>query len=643
MKPRYFFLAVLWPVLLGAADVSWPNCSEALSAGRRSLDAGVPEAAAKAFEFVFATCGGGVFDSDVDQKFYLGLSRHLVGIQSDRPHDERIRLLSEAKVLYEDVIAQQPQRYAAVFNLGLVEAKLGNTAAARMLLQRAALGTRSSWYVAAYGRFLLGAGDVEGARREIEDAAERDPSSVEVQIAVFELALKSSRYVALSELDALSETWPRTLLIVAVRQLAERSWTDDEARRLWTMVVRALAAEPHEPSNFTTTPAGTIVASLARDKKNEAAAELLHLHVRPSQRSPYAWWAANPLTLAAFWKLVGVLGAEAERRSDVQTAYAYYYMLLTANPGGVSRAAVLNLARLYTVAGDSISLAGLDERYTPYFVNQASRLEAVSRLHYDYHREFGILYASLSRRGYAGDGGALRQSSNTDRAISHMTWAVEAAEKCIPRCGWEVVEPEPELLDLLAECQERVGKNSDAAANYVTALGLYVDQNNLTRARAVIQRIERTSNLREALSEKNRAIVSACASVTAPACAALSRLRAPQVADVEDKVTIPHRPLAPHQPTAAPRESIWARIMGFLSLSASVTAPGTSGVVTAVDGNTVTVAGANGQTTTYTLTSSTYVYNAAGSRANKMLLSNGQRVMVWSTADNTAVRINVEN
>ncbi len=75
----------------------------------------------------------------------------------------------------------------------------------------------------------------------------------------------------------------------------------------------------------------------------------------------------------------------------------------------------------------------------------------------------------------------------------------------------------------------------------------------------------------------------------------------------------------------------------------TVTAPGTAGVVTSVDGNTVTVAGANGQTTTYTLTSSTYVYNASGSRANKMLLSNGQRVQVWSKADNTAVRINIES
>jgi endonuclease YncB( thermonuclease family) len=86
-----------------------------------------------------------------------------------------------------------------------------------------------------------------------------------------------------------------------------------------------------------------------------------------------------------------------------------------------------------------------------------------------------------------------------------------------------------------------------------------------------------------------------------------------------------------------------ALVLLITAACASVTAPGTTGVVTSVDGNTVTIAGANGQSTTYTLTSSTYVYNASGSRANKMLLSNGQRVMVWSKADNTAVRINIES
>jgi hypothetical protein len=86
-----------------------------------------------------------------------------------------------------------------------------------------------------------------------------------------------------------------------------------------------------------------------------------------------------------------------------------------------------------------------------------------------------------------------------------------------------------------------------------------------------------------------------------------------------------------------------ALVLLITAACASVTAPGTTGVVTEVGDNTVTVAGANGQTTTYTLTSSTYVYNATGSRANKMLLTNGQRVMVWSKADNTAVRINIES
>jgi hypothetical protein len=80
----------------------------------------------------------------------------------------------------------------------------------------------------------------------------------------------------------------------------------------------------------------------------------------------------------------------------------------------------------------------------------------------------------------------------------------------------------------------------------------------------------------------------------------------------------------------------------LVTVACSVTAPGTTGTVTAVGDNTVTIAGANGQSTTYTLTSSTYVYNASGSRANQRFLTNGQRVMVWSRGE-TAVRINVES
>ena len=84
-------------------------------------------------------------------------------------------------------------------------------------------------------------------------------------------------------------------------------------------------------------------------------------------------------------------------------------------------------------------------------------------------------------------------------------------------------------------------------------------------------------------------------------------------------------------------------IVLIVAAACSVTTPGTTGVVTAVGDNTVTIAGANGQTTTYTLTSSTYVYNATGARSNQKFLSSGQRVMVWSKGENTAVRINVES
>jgi ABC-type Fe3+-hydroxamate transport system substrate-binding protein len=77
----------------------------------------------------------------------------------------------------------------------------------------------------------------------------------------------------------------------------------------------------------------------------------------------------------------------------------------------------------------------------------------------------------------------------------------------------------------------------------------------------------------------------------------------------------------------------------LVTACASTTAPGTTGVITAVNGNQITVA-AGDQTTTYTLVNRTNVYSPEGLLTQRSFLSQGQRVMVW--ADNgVAVRINV--
>ena len=72
-----------------------------------------------------------------------------------------------------------------------------------------------------------------------------------------------------------------------------------------------------------------------------------------------------------------------------------------------------------------------------------------------------------------------------------------------------------------------------------------------------------------------------------------------------------------------------------------VTAPGTKGVVTEVNGNTVSVAVAGGSPTTYTLTNRTLIYAPDGVETLRSYLSKGQRVLVWADGTN-AVRINIE-
>lgn len=78
----------------------------------------------------------------------------------------------------------------------------------------------------------------------------------------------------------------------------------------------------------------------------------------------------------------------------------------------------------------------------------------------------------------------------------------------------------------------------------------------------------------------------------------------------------------------------------LLAACASVTAPGTTGVVTELTPTSITVS-TNGQATTYTTTNRTNVYSVDGGLTQRNALSTGQRVMVW--ADGTAIsRINIE-
>lgn len=76
----------------------------------------------------------------------------------------------------------------------------------------------------------------------------------------------------------------------------------------------------------------------------------------------------------------------------------------------------------------------------------------------------------------------------------------------------------------------------------------------------------------------------------------------------------------------------------LLGACAAVT-PGTAGVVTDVNGNTVAVSVA-GQPTTYTLTNRSRIYATDGLETKRSSLTKGQRVMVWANGT-TVERINI--
>ena len=79
----------------------------------------------------------------------------------------------------------------------------------------------------------------------------------------------------------------------------------------------------------------------------------------------------------------------------------------------------------------------------------------------------------------------------------------------------------------------------------------------------------------------------------------------------------------------------------LVAACATTSSPTATGVITSVDGATVTVAGPLGDgSTTYTITRSTNIYSPDGVLSQRSYLTPGQRVLVW--ADGTkAVRINI--
>lgn len=83
--------------------------------------------------------------------------------------------------------------------------------------------------------------------------------------------------------------------------------------------------------------------------------------------------------------------------------------------------------------------------------------------------------------------------------------------------------------------------------------------------------------------------------------------------------------------------AVFALILG----ACATMAPGTTGVVTDVNGTSVTVATAGGAPTTYTLSNRTTYFSPEGVQTGQAYLSKGQRVMVWATGTN-ATRINIE-
>lgn len=81
--------------------------------------------------------------------------------------------------------------------------------------------------------------------------------------------------------------------------------------------------------------------------------------------------------------------------------------------------------------------------------------------------------------------------------------------------------------------------------------------------------------------------------------------------------------------------------LALLLGACAATAPGTTGTVTEVNGNMVSVAVNGGAPTTYTLTNRTLVYAPDGVETTKSYLSKGQRVMIWANGT-SAVRVNIE-
>ena len=88
------------------------------------------------------------------------------------------------------------------------------------------------------------------------------------------------------------------------------------------------------------------------------------------------------------------------------------------------------------------------------------------------------------------------------------------------------------------------------------------------------------------------------------------------------------------------RSLVFLVAIALFVAACSVTAPGTTGVVTELTPTSITVS-TNGQATTYSTNNRTNVYSVDGNLTGRNALATGQRITVWADGTNLT-RVNIE-
>lgn len=271
---------------------------------------------------------------------------------------------------------------------------------------------------------------------------------------------------------------------------------------LLTLAVVGLSTLDYAPDSLQETEWALALQSLAEGDPDvgRGALEVLQLYY-PTKLSnvSFEWWAFNAENrfgepppgrvspLDAIRMLIRSRGAWHQQHQDEDTAIAYYFTSLRIPAERTDPSAVLELAKIYFIAGTPERVDALLERYSPDLFQGKSASYRTSdwKKTYEYHRSLGIMYSFIGRWG---------NSSTPTSAIFQLERAREHARRYNSELMGDQpaqrIHVEPQMIDYLARAYEAISAPQSAYRVRLEAAEEYMREGDRESSEYVLNPLE---------------------------------------------------------------------------------------------------------------------------------------------------------